>query len=125
MDAVASLFQEVQALKNELDDLETKAKDRAHRADLLRYQVNEIETASLKDGEKEDLEEERNILSNLSRLNELIEKSYLLLYSSDNSCTEQLSSVLSALKEMHAIDTSVEETLRMLESAIPLLRTHQ
>jgi DNA repair protein RecN (Recombination protein N) len=121
MDAVASLFQEVQTLKKELDDLETKAKDRAHRADLLRYQVNEIETASLKDGEKEDLEEERNILSNLSRLNELIEKAYSLLYLSDNSCTEQLSSVLSALKEMHAIDTSVEETLRMLESAIPLV----
>jgi len=121
LDTVASLFQGVQELKNELDDLETKAKDRAHRADLLRYQVNEIETASLKDGQKEDLEEERNILSNLSRLNDLIEKAYSQLYLSDNSCTEQLSSVLSALREMHAIDTSVEETLRMLESAMPLV----
>ena len=121
LDAVASLFQEVRALKNELDDLETKVKDRAHRSDLLRYEVNEIDTASLKAGEKEYLEEERNILSNLSRLNELIEKAYLQLYSSDNSCTEQLSTVLSAVREMHAIDTSVEETLRMLESAIPLV----
>lgn len=121
LDTVASLFQEVQTLKQELADLETKAKDRAHRADFLRYQVNEIETASLKDGEKGALEEERNILSNLSRLNDLIEKAYSLLYSSDNSCTEQLSSVLSALREMHTIDTSVEETLRMLESAMPLV----
>jgi len=121
LDSVSSLFQEVQTLKNELDDLETKAKDRAHRSDLLRYEVNEIDTASLKAGEKEYLEEERNILSNLSRLNELIEKAYLQLYSSDNSCTEQLSTVLSAVREMHAIDTSVEETLRMLESAIPLV----
>lgn len=121
LDTVASLFQEVQALKQELADLETKAKDRAHRSDLLRFQVNEIETASLKAGEKEELEEERNILSNLSRLNELIEKAYSLLYSSDNSCTEQLSSVLSALRETHAIDTGIEETLRMLESAKPLV----
>lgn len=121
LDVVASLFQGVQSLKNELEDLATKAKDRAHRIDLLRFQVNEIETASLKAGEKETLEEERNILSNLSRLNELIETSYSLLYSSDNSCTEQLSSVLSQLREMHAIDTSVEETLRMLESAMPLV----
>ena len=114
-------FREVQALKMALDELETSGKERAHRLDLLRYQVNEIDTASLKAGEKETLEEERNILSNLSRLNELIETSYSLLYSSDNSCTEQLSAVLSRLREMHAIDASVEETLRTVESARPLL----
>jgi len=121
VDVVASLFQQVQALKTALDELETSSKERAHRLDLLRYQVNEIATACLKTGEKETLEEERHILSNLSRLNELIETSYSLLYSSDNSCTEQLSAVLSRLREMHAIDTSVEETLRTVESAKPLL----
>ncbi len=121
LNAVASLYQEVLALRNEFDDLGAKVKERAHRSDLLRFQVNEIDSASLKAGEKEDLEEEKNILSNLSRLNELIEKAYSLLYSSDNSCTEQLSSVLSALREMHAIDTSVEETLRIVESAMPLV----
>ena len=119
--AVASLYREVQALKMALDELETSGKERAHRLDLLRYQVNEIDTASLKAGEKETLEEERNILSNLSKLNELTETSYSLLYSSDNSCTEQLSAVLSHLREMHAIDASVEETLRTVESARPLL----
>jgi DNA repair protein RecN (Recombination protein N) len=121
LDAVASLFQEVLALRNEFDDLQTKVKERAHRSDLLRFQINEIDSASLKAGEKENLEEERNILSNLSRLNELIENAYSLLYSADNSCTEQLSSVLSALREMNAIDNSVEETLLMLESAMPLV----
>ena len=121
LNAVASLFQEVIALKYEFDDLGAKVKERAQRSDLLRFQVNEIDSASLQTGEKENLQEERNILSNLSRLNELIEKSYSLLYSSDNSCTEQLSSVLSALREMHAIDTSVEETLQVVESAIPLV----
>lgn len=121
VDTVAALFREVQALKIALDELETKIKERAHRIDLLRFQVNEIDTASLKAGEKERLEEERNILSNLSKLNELTETSYALLYASDNSCTEQLSSVLSRLREMHAIDASIEETLRMLESAKPLV----
>lgn len=118
---IASLHREVQTLKMALDKLETSGKERAHRLDLLRYQVNEIDTASLKADEKETLEEERNILSNLSKLNELTETSYSLLYSSDDSCTEQLSAVLSRLREMHAIDASVEETLRTVESARPLL----
>ena len=119
--SVSSLFRDVQQLKNELADLEAKVKERAHRTDLLRFQANEIDAAALKPGEQESLEEERNILANLTRLNELIETSYSLLYSADNSCTEQLSAVLSHLREMHTIDTSVEETLKMIESALPLV----
>ena len=121
LDTVSSLYKEAAALKNELDELKAKVKERAHRSDLLRFQINEIDTASFKNGEKENLEEERNILSNLSRLNELTEKAYSLLYSSDNSCAEQLSSVLSAVRDMHSIDAGVEETLRMVESAMPLV----
>jgi len=121
LNAVASLYHEVQRLKHEGADLEVKVKERAYRVDLLRFQVNEIEAASLQAGEKELLDEERNILSNLSKLNELTETSYLLLYSSDNSCTEQLDSALSRLREMYLIDSSVEEVLRLLESAKPLV----
>ena len=121
LDSVALLFRDAQLLRNELEDLETKGKERAHRLDLLKFQVTELDAASLKAGEKEALEEERNILSNLSKLNELTETTYSLLYSSDSSCTEQLSTVLSRLREMHVIDNSVEEMLRMVESAMPLV----
>ena len=121
LDALSSLFRDVQRLKNELGDLEAKTKERAHRTDFLRYQINEIEAASLKTAERESLEEERNILANLTRLNELAETSYSLLYSADNSCTEQLSSVLSRLRDMHAIDPGTEETLKIIESALPLV----
>ncbi|PKL48865.1 MAG: DNA repair protein RecN [Nitrospira bacterium HGW-Nitrospira-1] len=121
LDAFGLLFREVQSIKTAIDELETKVKERAYRLDLLQYQVNEINTASLKAGEKETLEEERHILSNLSKLNELTETSYSLLYSSDNSCTEQLSMALLRLREMYAIDPSVEETLGMIESSLPLI----
>lgn len=121
INAVASLFQEVQRLKHEVAELKVQVKERAHRIDLLRFQVNEIDTASLKTGEKQLLDEERNILSNLSKLNELTEVSYSQLYSSDNSCTEQLVSVIARLREMSVIDNSVEEVLYMLESAKPLV----
>ena len=121
LETVAALFREVQTLKITLDELETKGKERAHRLDLLRYQRHEIDTAALKAGEKETLEEERKILSNLSKLHELIETSYSLLYAADNSCTEQLSVALSHLREMYAIDPEVEETLKMVESTLPLV----
>jgi DNA repair protein RecN (Recombination protein N) len=118
---IALLFSEVQSLKKALLELKTKNIERAHRLDLLRYQISEIDSAALNSGEEESLAEEKNILANLARLRELIETSYALLYSSDNACTEQVSRVLSSLREMHAIDPGIEDTLRTVESALPLI----
>ena len=52
---VETMFHEVQSLKKELAELGTNAKERAHRIDLLTFQISEIDTASLKPGEKEIL----------------------------------------------------------------------
>ena len=118
---VESLYREVQALKKEEADLKQKVKERTHRLDLLRFQINEIDSASLKVGEKEDLIEERAILSNLSRLIELTETAYSMIYSSEGSCLERLSSVISKAREMSSIDHSASDILNVLESALPLI----
>lgn len=118
---VEIMFHEVQRLKKELSELRTNAKERAHRIDLLNFQISEIDTAALKPGEKEALENERSILSNLNRLNELTETAYAMLYESEGACIEKLSTVISKLKEMSSIDSGISETLGLLESAMPLL----
>ncbi|OGW40020.1 MAG: DNA repair protein RecN [Nitrospirae bacterium RBG_13_39_12] len=118
---VESLYREVSVLKAEEADLKQKVKERAHRLDLLRFQINEIEAASLKTGEKEDLFEKRTILSNLNRLVELTETAYSMVYSSEHSCIERLSSIISKVKEMLSVDPSVSDILNMLESARPLI----
>lgn len=118
---VGSFYSEVQALRKEKDDLQQKVKERAHRIDLLRFQMNEIDATCLKPGEKEALIEERTILSNLSRLKELTETSYSMLYCSEDSCTERLSSVIAKVREMSSLDQSLSETLNLLESALPFI----
>jgi DNA repair protein RecN (Recombination protein N) len=118
-ETVESLHSEVQMLRREKDDLKQKVKERAHRLDLLRFQMNEIDAVSLKPGEKGALIEERTILSNLSRLKELTEMSYSMLYDSEGSCTERLSSVIAKVREMSSLDQSLSETLNLLESAFP------
>lgn len=118
---VEAMFYEVQSLKKELSELKANVKERAHRIDLLSFQINEIDSASLKTGEKDALEKERVILSNLNKLSELTETAYSMLYESEGACVENLSSVISKLKEMSSIDQSIDETLSLLESAMPLL----
>jgi DNA repair protein RecN (Recombination protein N) len=118
---VELLYRDVQALKKEEADLKQKVKDRAHRLDLLRFQISEIDAAFLKVGEKENLIEEKTILSNLSRLNELTETAYSMIYGSENSCIERLSSIIVRVREMSSIDHSVSDILNMLESALPAI----
>jgi DNA repair protein RecN (Recombination protein N) len=118
---VETLFKEVDVLKRESADLDQSIKDRAQRLDLLRFQIHEIDSASLKVGEKEDLDEKKTIMSNLGKLNELAETSYSMIYSEDSSCVEKLSSIISRVREMSSIDNSVTEILELLESALPLI----
>lgn len=118
---VELLYREVQALKKEEDDLKQKVKERSHRLDLLRFQINEIDAAFLKVGEKENLIEEKTILSNLSRLNELTDTAYSMIYGSENSCVERLSSIIAKVREMSSIDHSASDILNMLESALPAI----
>jgi DNA repair protein RecN (Recombination protein N) len=118
---VETFYREVDSLKRESVDLKHRIKERAHRLDLLRFQIHEIDSASLKGGEKEELNEKKTIMSNLGRLCELAETAYSLTYSADGSCLERLSSIISKVKEISSIDNSAAGILEMLESALPLI----
>ncbi len=118
---VESLYKEVQRLKQIEYDLRQRVKERAQRIDLLRFQINEIEAASLKSNEKEELKEERNLLSNMNKLKELVETAYSSIYGDEGSCIEKLASVITKVKEMAVIDKSFFEILHMLEEALPLI----
>lgn len=121
IEQVRELYAVVQSLREEFNALTERIKERAHRIDLLSFQINEIESAGLRPEEKQTLEEERKILSNLSRLKELTETSYALLYEADGACTENVAKVLSKLRDMQAVDSSIADTLSLVESAMPLL----
>ncbi len=118
---VQDLYTVVQALREELNALTARVQERAHRIDLLSFQISEIDSARLKPHEKQLLEEEQKILSNLHRLKEATEAAYSLLHEADGSCTESLSKVLRRLRDMQAVDPAITDTLEMLESAVPLL----
>jgi len=118
---VGELFHEVQSLTRELSLLKTDTREKQQRLDLLKFQINEIDSASLEMGETEKLSEERTILANLAKLNELTDSAYLLLYGGDGSSSEKLSSALSMLREVSRIDHGISEILHLLESAMPLV----
>jgi DNA repair protein RecN (Recombination protein N) len=118
---VEGLYREVDALKREAAGLQKRLQERSDRLDLLKFQIQEIDSAALKAGEIEYLTEQRKILSNFGRLKELADSAYGLLYAEDDACIAKFSSLMKKLQEMAAIDPHASEVLGILESALPLL----
>jgi DNA repair protein RecN (Recombination protein N) len=76
---VAELVARLRATQKALRDLQRDERELAHRADLLTYQVEEIEKADLQPGEDTDLAAERSRLSNSERLSAICDSLYALL----------------------------------------------
>ncbi len=68
----ADHVREWRTAKARLDAIDTGARDRAQRIDLLRFQCDEISAAQLRVGEETELETERSRLVNAERLGQLV-----------------------------------------------------
>ena len=118
---VKCAYEKLNNLKRRIAELQIKEKERTRRLDMLKFQINEICTAELKDGEEESLTEEAKILGSAVRLTELANHSYDSLYSSDSSCLTKLSKILGSLKAISEIDPKAGESVKSLKEAIPIL----
>ncbi|MCE5311743.1 MAG: AAA family ATPase, partial [Nitrospiraceae bacterium] len=98
------LFSDVSATRAKAATLKEKAAERAQRIDFLKFQTQEISAANLRTGEKEELESERSILQNATRLKESAETVYSMLYEADNSIITQLSTVITKMREAAQVD---------------------
>lgn len=72
-------YREYRALEAEIRRLSTDEKEKAHRQDLLSFQVGELEQANLSVGEDEELEAERNLIRNSEKVFECLQQAYLAL----------------------------------------------
>ncbi|MBQ4105077.1 MAG: DNA repair protein RecN [Clostridia bacterium] len=72
LDKYRAEFAHYKELSRILSQKDSDDRERARRADLLSFQIEELESADLQIGEAEALTEERNILANSQRLRELL-----------------------------------------------------
>ncbi|MBU1575878.1 MAG: DNA repair protein RecN [Candidatus Edwardsbacteria bacterium] len=110
------LFQQHQKIKSELEVLRTREQLTREKLDLYSFQIKEIESASLIEGEDADLESEKTVLENSEKLFSLASASYQLLYQQDGSITEQFSALERSVEEVAGIDPRMEPTLKAVTS---------
>ena len=106
--------------QKELKELKGDPKERERRIDLLKFQLDEIESADLKPGEEEELQKTKKKLLNFERLKSGIYKAYDTIYQgeAETSVTDKLGIVLEDLNELKEMDESLSSLVKEIETAL-------
>ena len=99
-----------QELKNNYGD----EKEKQRKVDLLKYQINEIEAASLKSGEEEELNSKRQIILNSELITENIKSAD---YSINEVSLENVSTAMRSLEKIASIDEKYNSVLEQIKTA--------
>ncbi len=99
-------------------ELESRARDREAKLDLLKYQVGELQALQLEEGEVARLTEERARLMNRGRLAEAAQAALAALYQGeDGNAHASISRALQSLRAGAAIDPKLAPVAALAEEA--------
>ncbi|NLN04963.1 MAG: DNA repair protein RecN [Clostridiaceae bacterium] len=107
-----SKFKEVH---NALDRLAGDPKERERTIDLLKYQIDEIESARLHANEDEELRIKKNVLSNMERIVTSLNDAYVDL-KAENSVLDKLENAMHAMSRIEGLGEGYKEILSRIEA---------
>jgi len=102
--AFEALYDEYQAVRARLREIEALRRQRVEREDWLRFAVREIRDAAPVPGEEAALRNERQVLGNIRKLQELAGRAHESLHGRDGAVLEALSAVLADVREIRRVD---------------------
>jgi DNA repair protein RecN (Recombination protein N) len=118
---VSELFRRWKLLQSEFDAFQMDEREKAARLDLLTFQVGELEKAALREGEDDELETARRVLSSADKLQRLCTEAYAALYDSDEAALARLSTVWKRVAELAEVDPSFQPHLDARDTIKPQL----
>lgn len=111
------LFRKYKDLKRELEYLHNQQSNRLRELDILRFQLEEIQDANIREGEKQELEERYRYLSNIGGIKEAVFRSEQILSEEDGSVLEKLSDVVRELEKVSDFSDDLKEVVSSLIEA--------
>ena len=103
---VQERYRKLRAIAGQLDARQTDEQERLRRIDVLQFQLDEIRKVDPQPDEREDLENEKTLLSNRERILALAMESYGILYENESSVLRQLSQLERQLEALERFDKS-------------------
>ena len=120
---VSKVHAHLQALQQEAADLAETLRASEREKDLLEFEMEELTSASLEDGEDEALAAEARILKNAEELGQSARRVYALLdgdtsAGGGSSALERLKDAAKTLTKLSELDDSLSEVLDRLETSL-------
>lgn len=115
--AYSAAYERYIAAKNALDMFASDAKEKARKIELIAYQLKDIESAKLKNGEEEKLIETKKKLKNFERINKNTSVVYRALYENDKGVTAcaLIDRAITAIESISDTLSEAENTIAKLE----------
>lgn len=79
------IYENIRSSMKQLRKLQSADYDKEQRLDFLRYQINELEGANLRIGEKEELREEKRKLQSKEKIDNILKKADVILNGDENN----------------------------------------
>lgn len=120
IEAYQEVYKKYKKLFAELKKATVDESERERKIDLLKYQIDELEDADLRDGEYEELNEQKAVLQNSEKIIEAIMSSRALMNGDEESSgvLENLQEINSQLSDISEYMSEVEPINSRIESAI-------
>ena len=103
-DDVRARFTTWRQASGDLDRVRKHTANQEERADMVMFQLREIDDADPSEGEDEALAAQQQILANADRLHQLAAKSYAELYEGDGAALDALARVWKRVGELATLD---------------------
>ncbi|MGV8059279.1 MAG: DNA repair protein RecN [Smithellaceae bacterium] len=101
-------YNQHQQIVSQKEKLENLCRSREEKAELIKFQLKEIEDIAPQREEDKLLTEERRVLVNVQKLADYANRSYDLLYGDTSSVIEKIKEVQHQIKEIKKIDASLK-----------------
>lgn len=103
------LYTEYQEKRSRLRTIQKNSQNLAQRIDMLRFQIEEIDSAKVVAGEDDKLEDEKNQLSNFEKISSALQESYRGLSENNIGVVDALGNVRDQLEDIMDYDKSYKE----------------
>ncbi len=110
-------FLKLKQIQKEEKKLREEQSNRLRELDILQYQLQELEELNLQEGEKEQLEQEYNYLSNIQSVKQIVSESLILLNENENSTLDNLGLIIKNLTKISEVSPEIEKVVEELEEA--------
>lgn len=105
-------YQRYNEIRRELKNNYGDEKEKQRKLDLLRYQLNEIQEARLKDGEESELEERSKLIRNSEKIAKNLSEAEMAV---GENTIDLIGNAIRALEKIENIDRKYEETTTSLK----------